>query len=395
MNKTGSSSIQATALASADRLLLDHGVQYYSGLKQHSLIAGLFMDDPVSYAAIARQVGHQRNVVDRWREIEWERLDTTIAQSEAATFVLSGEGLSTMAVTEVERMQAFFSSRFERTEVYLYLRDPFGYATSKAQQNVKSGVTFAEMRHANLDEPMTGPRLADGRFSPAIQPFYRHRIEPFRRWFGASNVHLREFDPSSLAHHDVTSDFFAWALGIDVTAAGLDVLRKNESMDDRAVKLLEAANRIVPLYRGLERNPERARTLVPTLARHDGARFVFPDFDMERFADVVRDDVDWLREATNGAIDFDLSSPPSRPSSRSEPPPPERLAAALNARLLRADKDRRRARTLDLVAAAHDPTTHDLAAVARSLRHELAECGDHGLVERLAPLVEAVLDQPI
>ncbi len=369
MNKTGSSSIQATGREHAEVLRDRFDLDYYTGLRQHSLLAGLFMDDPTRYAAVCRQVGADDQLVARWRSAELERLEAAIDASRHGCFVISGEGLSTMGIEEVRRMAAFLTPRFDRVEVYMYLREPFAYARSKAQQNIKSGVTFAQMRRANLDEPVAAPREPDGQFSPAIQPFYRQRIEPALQHYGVDNVHLRQFDPALFPDGDVVLDFFDWIGAFDLGSAGVAPCRINESIDDRSLRLIEAANRTAPPFHGRHRNSNRSRSLTSLLAVNDGSSFGFPDFNTQRFAEVIRSDVMWLADTTAGRFEYSLDPPPVW-EAEPDRSPPERAAQRLNRRLLQAERDRISARVLDLLLAADAAEADERAALLDQLEVE-------------------------
>ncbi len=391
MNKTGSSSIQATARHGADLLRDDHGLDYYTGLKSHSLIAGLFMADPVQYAAIVRQVGFRKDVVEAWAVAEYARFDAAIRDGTAPTFMISGEGLSAMAPAEIARLRDFLLARFVVVDVFLYLRDPFSYALSKAQQNVRSGVTFDQMRVANLSEPVMGPRSDGGRFSPALQPFYRQRIEPYQQAFGAGRVHLRRFDPPAFPDGNVVRDFFLWAAGLDLKSTRIRVLRINDALDNRAIELLEMVNRTTPPFLDGGKNPDRAASLAAVLNTSDGPAFVFPAFDFDRFAEVIAADVAWLRDATDHAIDFGPALR-DRPDRTPLPPSaPQALAKALNARLLVADNDKARADLLERLLRWHVAERTSDDAVPGPLSAALDACNDPAFLSRLLRMAGPVV----
>ena len=374
MNKTGSSAIQNTAAANRDRLLAEHDVEYLAGPANHSALGALFVDDPLSIHAMHRLNGHRREATERWCVRERARLHGAMTETGAAAFMISGEGLSTIGTPAVHRLRDTLRAAFDPVDVFIYVREPFGYAVSKAQQNVKAGITFARIREANLVDPVAAPREADGRFSPAVQPFYRQRIEPLRDAFGVERVHVRAFEPSGFAGGDVVRDFFAWAAGIDLSPGDIAPVRANESMDAGYVGVLEAVNRIEPPFRDGRRNLARARDLV-AIAAGQPARtpFAMPDFDFDRFAEVVAGDVAWLAEATHGRIAFDLEHP-----LRRAPPVPETdhsaVAAVLNAQALLAENNGVRMQVNRALANLRGRAGDERKPTERVLQHLLRRC---------------------
>ncbi|MEG6508640.1 hypothetical protein V6C03_06625 [Methyloligella sp. 2.7D] len=321
LHKTGTSSIQRSLFHVRDALRA-RGIGYFPGRGNHSYLTGCFdarlVAMPRVLAPMTPSFAARPAFWNRARQ-EFERY---LAESEAEIEIVSGEGFTQLPKAKLAELKTFLERYFDEIEIIAYVREPFGGFTSRAQQLVKSGQSFEEIK-AGLHAAPEGP---DDLVAQSVLPKYRLRLEKFIETF--PTVHIRSFDRSALKGGDVVTDFLDVSLGRSPGELGVEVLRANESLSNTAVHLLEAINRRIPYLKGKDYNPTRARSIVPALAKLDPAdRFQMPGIDWHEVRDLVAEDVVWLAEATEGRIDFRDTPPPAQ--SEASPPQIDIEAEAL------------------------------------------------------------------
>lgn len=339
--KTGSSSIQKTCHEARGRLAAQ-GVRYFDWALNHSLLQAAFLEDAAE-APMLRHWGYHEAEARRalGREAR-SALEAFLAQLGTATGVISGEALADLPPRAVARMAAILDRYGVEPLVVVYVRPPMAYANSLAQQHVRNGMTFEQIRRESL-----GAGGREGPGAPAsIRPNYRMRIEKYREVFGPQRVLVRIFARDRLAGGDVVEDFLRLATGRGCADLGIEPLRANESLDHAAVMCLEAINRVEPPLIEGGPNPNRARSLVNGfLAMEGGAPFHLPGFDWARFAALIAEDVAWLAEATGGEIEFALDPPGDGPAEADF----SAVGRLLNERVAELERVRPEARALALL----------------------------------------------
>ncbi|MEM8741199.1 MAG: hypothetical protein AAGE13_06845 [Pseudomonadota bacterium] len=352
--KTGSSSIQRSCFAQRAQLA-QSGIAYFDWRENHSYLHAAFHDDLAGYLPLRRLGFDTAQARAGFAREAKDRLATFLAASGPEVKVISGEGLGDFTPQAVTALRDLLAAHSADTQVVVYVRAPFAYANSQAQQCVKTGVTFEDIRAETLGAETLGtetlgaetlgqarPRMSGG---ANVRPNYRLRIEKFQQAFGPEAVVIRPFERARLARGDVVEDFLRTAFGRDAAALGIAPMRVNESLDHAAVLCIEAVNRSAPPFIDGQRNPARAETLVAGFKQTEAATpFRMPGFDWPRFVEVIADDVAWLAETTGGEIAFPLD-----PGHWPAPPGPVDLGAVgdlLNRRMRELEKARPEARLL-------------------------------------------------
>lgn len=307
MPKTGSSSIQKTWFQNKTRIAEKFGIHYYSPYLNHGRLRPIFFKNPELFGEYYLANLTQKDSVQESTRLR-KHLEKELRISGQKPFVLSAEGFSSLTRDQVFRLKQTLSPYFESISVIIYVREPFSYASSIAQQYVKSGATFSDILHDTFDVEKSEQEKQILSFS--ILPHYKFRIKKFQTIFGADNVIIKSFNPSKFTNNDIVHDF-AETLFPDLNIMeSISSAKTNESLNHEAVLLLEAVNRAYPL---IERrsNIKRASNLGGILKTvSDGQKFEFSELNLKRFVDLIESDVKWLELATKGAISFDLTKPP-------------------------------------------------------------------------------------
>ncbi len=300
--KTGSSSLQSTLFEARDTLQADHDITYYDGALNHSSQCPAFMAEPMAYEQFKFMgISHVADA-RRYARDCLAQLDASIAGLQTNRFVLSGEGFSVMKSGDVETLAGFLRQRFQKIRIIVYVRDPFGYAISEAQELIKRGATWDDIRRdsGTGDDPDWN--------SADIGAPYRFWIEKYQNAFGPEAVEIRPFDRGKLIDGDLVNDFLQGVLNLP--AGAVEIQRKNESISPQACYILAALNASVPLFIGNHLNPDRAKSLSEQFERIPGTgKLAHPVLDMDMIARTTANDVQWLCATTNGQINFDLTPP--------------------------------------------------------------------------------------
>lgn len=215
--KTGSSAIQA-ALRLHKAPLLSLGVLYPGTEDHHCHLQSMFADNPHALIQIRRLalsgMQAERDFITAYRA----GFEAEVKKAKPRRIVLSTEYIAGMNQVELGRLADYLRGFGERLRVLAYLRDPWSFSISMAQQEFRDGV-------------WGGP----------IQLGYRGDMLPFleriERGLGAS-LELRPYE------RDGVSDFADW-IGVPVEGFGD---RANIGISFEAACLLTALNRIYPSY---------------------------------------------------------------------------------------------------------------------------------------------------
>lgn len=314
MQKTGSSSIQATWFNNQELIDETFGVHYFSAFENHGLLREIFFDDQDLDTVSANRGLTQKQLetgINRYRTT----LENEIKNSAPKPFVLSGEGFSLLDFEQVKRFKQFLIPFFDDIRIVIYVREPFSFMSSMAQEYVKYGLTFDRIckdTYRVLDRNNPKFRRSSSGIFSTVLPLYRFRIEKYQKLFGKKNVYIRPFNRSELLNNDVVSDFAETTFPELGIMNSISPTNKNESINHEATLFIEAMNRKYPYRKHPHKNPMRAENLVDHLKKQtDGQKFQFSALDLDKFKNLISDDVKWLAKTTNGEIDFDLSNPPA------------------------------------------------------------------------------------
>jgi len=231
LHKTGTSSIQETLRANRDRLI-ERGVLYPRSLPgNHSnLFYNAFSPTPETYHA-NRARGLTREEIATRTARTLDALTREVADSPCGTIVFSGEDACTFRMDAAERAHAFFSTLTPSPtiEILLYTRHPVDYIASAVQENVKgNGLTIARAKQIHMG---AAPRR------------YQRIYDVYAGVFGKAAVRFRSFEMARAGKGGLIGDFLG-AIGSD--AAGIEEVRRNESIAGELVPFLSALNAETP-----------------------------------------------------------------------------------------------------------------------------------------------------
>ncbi|MEM8739941.1 MAG: hypothetical protein AAGE13_00485 [Pseudomonadota bacterium] len=343
-HKTGSSSIQAT-LAGGAEALAAHDVALFEPGQSSARIYAAFHDD-LSRNHMVQNWGLDTAPAQRAFGAEMRRsFADWLAQTTQSTLLLSSENLVDFAPEAVREIARLVTQQVNHVRLIVFLRAPYSYANSMAQQLIRGGATFAELAHVSLDlRETTQPRLVRA----SILPGFEARLAPWLEAFGQDAVEIHRFAPDGFPGGSVVAAFFDAAFGALPEALGVQERVVNEALDHGSTLLLEALNRAVPPFVEGRLNPARSRRLknrvlaaqseLAVMAEMAGRQpFRLPDFDWDRFDESVAPDLDWLGMVTQARIRFTLD-PAERPVPHAGAVDLSVVAALLNS--LSRDHDR-------------------------------------------------------
>ncbi|MEL6233866.1 MAG: hypothetical protein AAFR46_05620 [Pseudomonadota bacterium] len=318
-HKTGSSSIQATLAGGAEALAMQDVALFEPGQSSARIYAA-FHDD-LSRNHMVRNWGVDSVPAQRAFGAEMRRsFADWLAQATQSTLMLSSENLVDFAPEAVRDMARLVTPLVDHVRLIVFLRAPYSYANSMAQQLIRGGATFADLAHVSLDlRETTQPRLVRA----SILPGFEARLAPWLDAFGEDAVEIHRFAPDRFPGGSVVAAFFDAAFGALPEALGVQGRVVNEALDHGSTLLLEALNRVVPPFVDGRLNPARSRRLknrvlaaqseLAGMAGMAGRQpFRLPDFDWDRFDESVAPDLDWLGMVTQERIRFTLD-PAERP----------------------------------------------------------------------------------
>lgn len=281
MPKAGSTSIQS-AMRDAREALEAEGVSYLRFGRNHSGVfrflvgqsrkAGRKPISKISLDELGLVAPDRVALADRVREI---------ARSSRDTAVVSGEGFFGFSTDEVAKVKAVLASEFDRVRIVAYVRDPISWASSRAQQAVKTG----RSTEAELIEDV------DRRGRDALIVAGYGALRSYVAVFGREAVICRPFDRSAFTGGDLISDFLA-TIGRPDLAGRVQSRVSNPSLSQEAVQLLGAFQ----ARRDRENvfAPAVAERLRRRLAAVPGQSYVLPPAVLQKVYECARDDVDWL-----------------------------------------------------------------------------------------------------
>ena len=311
MPKAGSTSIQNFMFAHRQYLLENHDVNYYAERACHSHLGDILRGR------------NKKEFLNHYHDLEQETAQFAIEtlkyfKKELRTniskrFVISGERLSRCDVSEVKHLKRITENLFDSTKIIFYARDPYSYAKSSSQQLFKDGFTFQNIQENTYLNQNTGLVFDEEHaYGCVALPSYRLRLEKYIKVFGRQNVIVRDFTRKYLINQDVIDDFLEEILGIKLAKSNFPQIEpdSNPSLDHTAAWTLEQINRLHPCFVLIGddyfSNPRRARSLTSLIKSNIPAveKFRLLNFDWRAFIKVISPDLEWLRKATEGRIDF-------------------------------------------------------------------------------------------
>lgn len=203
-----------------------------------------YEDARFSYARLGASPNHSHAIYDLFtREGEWgffdvapqaqavaryeKQLQQAIAHNGQRSLIISGEQISSMHPGALARMRESLKPHFNTIRIVGYVRPPASYLASAFQQRLKK---------------------RNPKFEPLrLYRSYRDTFYKFDEIFGAENVELWKFEPSTLHNRCAVSDFCR-RLGIEIPPERIRT--ENESLSRQLVGLLYVYRRYAPELAG-------------------------------------------------------------------------------------------------------------------------------------------------
>lgn len=277
-HKTGTTYLQ-TVLDESREPLARHGFHYLTLGANHSLLYLLFCEHPErEHDMLKRGLGDTARA-RRWVSARLADLGAELAGTPARNVLISGEELCRLSSAGVERMRRFLAPHADRFRILCYVRDPFEFCVSDAQEALKGGLT--------LDEVARHPPICA----------YRSYLEKYLRIFGVDSVTVRPFERKRFPGDRLLGDFLGWIGLPDILAEGeRRVARPNSSICHEAALILGYLNGRYPPFLDGAVNPARALIAPGWLARIEGRPFGLPASALARLVGANAADLAWLRD---------------------------------------------------------------------------------------------------
>ena len=135
--KTGTSAIQAFFHANRKTLLAEYGILYPGEEVQHWHLESQFSANPHNLIQVQRSLANGGSldfILETAHGIERE-----LATTDAAQIVLSSEYLVNLRPSELRALNAFVHTLANEVISLVYVRDPWSFSTSYAQELVRNG----------------------------------------------------------------------------------------------------------------------------------------------------------------------------------------------------------------------------------------------------------------
>ena len=283
MNKTGSSSIQATlynTLHGSDVHYVDLGVFNPTGP-----LLDAFMSPQRRFKSIqtrSRKLTFERFIERRNGHIE--QLKAELSASSAPLVIISAEGLWRLNEQELLDFYELVFPYFDKIEAIAYVRPPKGFMESNFQQLVKGGLAVLDCSN--------------------IYPSYKERFEKFEAVFGRENVQYWSFSPSQFEGNCVVKDFCN-RLGIPLEED--EVLRVNEGLSRGATAALFAYRKFADAFPARAQFNRENALLVEKLSEMPGSKLRFSANLVAPVLEEYKDDIHWMESRIEGSLSEDIS----------------------------------------------------------------------------------------
>ena len=151
-----------------------------------------------------------------------------------------------MAGSEIDTLISLLAPHFSEIRAVAYIRHHSDYASSAAQQMVKMGFALRQV----VDWIKGGGELRSRLKVMTPLPHYGERLSAWAKALGPKNIDLFSFDALRRENPDIRPQFFRRLLP-DAAAATICAEQapiSNQSLDSKAVHLLDRVNRLQPLF---------------------------------------------------------------------------------------------------------------------------------------------------
>ena len=105
----------------------------------------VFSAQPQLYYILKHQGLHTQELRQGYSLALQKKLRADILVNKKQDFLISGEELSELTLSEVKQFKTFLDPYFDQFKVLSYVRHPYHYVSSIAQQMIKSGGTINQI----------------------------------------------------------------------------------------------------------------------------------------------------------------------------------------------------------------------------------------------------------
>lgn len=138
--KTGSSAIQSFCASNRDVLLRNYRLLVPGDSRRHFHFQTIFSADPSSLLQWRREPFAEHESVHAFCDHYRQQFLDEIAKTKPRSVLITTEYLASMPAQELTAMRAYLSSLADRVWWLAYVRDPWSFATSYAQEIVRNGL---------------------------------------------------------------------------------------------------------------------------------------------------------------------------------------------------------------------------------------------------------------
>ncbi len=280
LHKTGSTSIQ-NALFKERQWLAEHANVHYPSLcDNHSIpLTSLFCKRNINLNHLRLNLTSPELIKERRKQCQ-QSLEKGFQETLCSRLLLSGEGLSKWRINEVEAFRDWLAAFAEQVKIVTFIREPFSWATSVAQQTLKSG-RLLEMSYHN---PYSLKETIEG-------------ITPWFTTYGKEAFKALDFNEACQHPHGILGAFLEIA---ELPQSFLEVAptnhHANTSFCAGAAFLLNALNKVHPLVLDGKINPLRRSEKIHHIQNLRGSKFQLPPAVLKIVKEKSKEAAQWLQE---------------------------------------------------------------------------------------------------
>ena len=303
-HKTGSTALQQYCFQNSEVLAEKVGVHYFNALQNHSYINDLFDDDVASVTQNVDSGSFLRSKKEEQRAALKKDLFNQIRTCTTPYFMLSGEGFSKLSAVKVTELKSWLDPYFDDIQIVSFVRDHRSFLNSFVQQLTRVGITMSSIDPKTLK--YDGRSMGRKR-SASLLPNYQAVHEMFADIFGEEKMTILDYTKIRADGVSVVDSFFETVLGLTELPFAPLTVRANSSISHNVTVLIERINQHWPVVVDDKYNKKRGPIgFLHRLTNSRKGAFKLHEgyFDTEEFASLVKDDIEWLVERTQGRIDY-------------------------------------------------------------------------------------------